>query len=91
MNTQPNTSQSDFLALLPNDVKTIHDAEAFLLTLAKRDKFYHFDDDPRDVACFTPEEAEAVDRLMDRADDVTRAHYDLVSAKEPRAALWTDS
>lgn len=88
MNTQPNTTQPDLLALLPKDVKSIYDAEAFLLALAKCDKLYHFDDDPRDIACFSPEEAEVVDALMDKADDVTREHYGMENARMPRAGLW---
>jgi hypothetical protein len=88
MTTQPNTSQPDLLALLPKDVKTIHDAEAFLLALAKCDKMFHFDDDPHDIACFSPEEAEVVDALRDKADDVTRAHYGLVGDRCCNAGIW---
>jgi hypothetical protein len=85
MNTN---SQPELLTLLPKEMKTIHHVESFLLTLAKCDKLYHLDDDPRDIACFTPEEAKVVDALMDMADDVTRVHYGMENAKSPRAGLW---
>lgn len=81
-------SQPELLAILPKEVNTIHDAEAMLLALAQCNKMYHFDDDPKDIACFNSEEAEVVDALMDRADEVTRVHYGMMNSIEPRAALW---
>lgn len=81
-------TKSAFLSQLPHEVKTLHDAEAMLLTLAKWDKFHHLDDDPHDVACFSPEEADTVSALMEQMDAVTRQHYGMVDAIEPHAAIW---
>lgn len=85
MNTN---SKPDLLTLLPKQVINIHDAEAVLLALAMCDKMYHFDDDPREIACFTPEEAEAVDTLMEQADDVTRLHFGMVDNRWVNAGIW---
>jgi hypothetical protein len=85
MNT---SSHPQLLSLLPKTVNTIHDAEAVLLALAQCDKMHHFDDDPHQVACFSPEEADAVDTLMEQMDDVTRKHYGMTDALEPNAGIW---
>jgi hypothetical protein len=85
MNT---SSHPPLLSLLPKAVHTIHDAEAVLLALAQCDKMHHFDDDPHQVACFSPEEADAVDALMEQMDEVTRKHYGMTDATECNAAIW---
>lgn len=85
MNTNP---QPELLTLLPKQVINVQDAEAVLLALAQCNKLHHFDDDPNDVPCFSPEEADAVELLMGQMDVVTRKHYGMEQDTAPNAAIW---
>ena len=78
----------NLISLLPQQVKTIKDAETILLALAKTNKFYHLDDDPKDIEIFCEEECETLNRLIDEADTVTRRHYGMEEREECLAGIW---
>lgn len=78
----------DLLSQLPKAVNNILDAEAVLLALARSNKMYHFDDDPHYIDCFTTEEADVLQVLMQQMDEVTRVHYRMESDPIINVGIW---
>ena len=79
---------SELLSKLPASINTVYDAESMLLALATSNKFYHLDDRPEDIEIFSKKECEALNRLIDEADDVTRKHYGMEERPECNVGLW---
>lgn len=78
---------------LPSDVKSVADVEQFILTLAKTQNLYHFDDDAKDIVSsnggrvFTDSEAEVINKLMEKSFEVCDRHY-VQSGKLKEHGFW---
>lgn len=79
---------SELLSKLPLSINTVYDAEAMLLALTTTNKFYHLDDRPEDIGIFSQEECEALNRLIEEADIVTRKHFGMEERPECLVGLW---
>lgn len=80
--------KTELLSKLPKSIRSIYDAEQMLLALTTTNKFYHLDDRPEDIGIFTHEECNALNRLINEADKVTRRHYGMEGRPECLVGLW---
>lgn len=78
---------------LPADINSVEDVEQFILTLAKTQNLYHFDDDAKDIVtssgneAFSESEAEIINKLMEKSFDVCDKHY-VKSGKIKEHGFW---